>query len=160
MRGGSRLCFCVYSILFFLYLHTLTVLKWTDEWAWIERKAWKATKPQSHTKTERLLSIQMPTPCEQHTSFFLHFTKTSNKKYYNSMQICRVNSIAEKEGTKRDKGWKRDSEEGESWLTVCRWFIIVIIWRGFLLTTRPTLVLLSFSSHLLPVCRSHWHIFK
>lgn len=62
------------------------------------------------------------------------------------MQICSVNSRAEKEGTKRDKGWKRDSEEGESWLTVCRWFIIVIIWRGFLLTTRPTLVLLSFSS--------------
>lgn len=48
MRGGSRLRFCVYSILFFLYLHTLTVLKWTD-WVgmdWEEgTESNKATEP-------------------------------------------------------------------------------------------------------------------
>lgn len=49
---------------------------------------------------------------------------------------------------KQDKGCKRDGEGRERRLTVCRWLIIVVIWRGFLLTTRPPPPISSLSVHL------------
>lgn len=144
---------CIFKLL-------LTVLTEADKVGMDWEKDTKVNKA-IHTNEDREIIVYSDAKQLQprHDIFQRTRHKTVQQKISQLDAVIQSKQLVEMKETHLDKGWKRDGEEGERQLTVCRWFIIVVIWRGFLLTTRPTLVLLS-SFHLLPVCRSHWHIFK
>lgn len=70
----------------------------------IERKTWKSTKPYGQTKTERLLSIQIPQSYNQGTSFFLRSIKTTQQTISQlDADMQRVNSEGKRKKQKETK---------------------------------------------------------
>lgn len=142
-------CFCHNRLgiyFFFFWLRTRRPTKWAGRRA--ERR-----NQQSHThkqrQTERLLCFQRPQKFRLRHKCLpaLHKRHAVN----NITTWCRYADA--KGGRKEERGNETKAErasakrERDGW-QVCRWLIIVVIWRGFLLTTRPPLPISSLSVHL------------